>query len=72
MRICPKCGETSEFDDAEYCIYCGTYLINHCTNQYCDMNNGQQIELNPQARYCELCGHTSSFFEEGLLSDIFE
>ena len=67
MRTCPKCGKQSEFEDSEYCIYCGTYLINHCTNPYCNMNNGQELELNPKARYCDLCGHPSTFLEEGLL-----
>lgn len=33
------------------------------------MNNGQELELNPQARYCDLCGYPSTFLEEGLLEN---
>lgn len=72
MRICPKCGNESEFDDSEYCIYCGTYLINHCSNPYCNYNNGQQLELNPKALYCDMCGSPSTFLKDGLLSSDFE
>ena len=69
MRTCPKCHQPADQEDSLYCFYCGTYLLNHCTNKFCDLNNGCEIEITPEARYCDLCGSPSTFNEAGFFSN---
>lgn len=60
---CPICGneEVGESEYEEYCIICGTYLINKCTSMNCE-------RIVPgNARYCPYCGAITTFFSNKLL-----
>nr|MBO2495052.1 hypothetical protein [Clostridia bacterium] len=60
---CPICGneEVGESEYEEYCIICGTYLINKCTSMNCE-------RIVPgNARYCPYCGSQTTFFRDELL-----
>lgn len=60
---CPVCDneEVGESIEEEYCIICGTYLINECTNVNCK-------KVAPgNARYCPYCGNITTFFANKLL-----
>lgn len=51
---CPRCGDTSFTDTANYCRICGMSLRNACI--------GPQHHPNlPDARYCETCGQPTSW-----------
>jgi Zn-dependent peptidase ImmA (M78 family) len=75
--ICPVCGneEIGEDPDEQYCIICGTYLVNKCTHDYDEFNNFTGEIIKPacgkivpgNARYCPYCGSETTFFRNGLL-----
>lgn len=47
---CPRCGDATFRESANYCRVCGMSLRNHC--------EGPERHPNrPDARYCEVCGH---------------
>lgn len=60
---CPICGneEVGKTEFEEFCIICGTYLINKCTSLAC----GEIVPGN--ARYCPYCGAETTFFRDKLL-----
>ena len=62
---CPQCGNTHYEDEDHYCRNCGLYLINCCTNDFCDVT---YID-DGCARYCYRCGSQSTFLANGILSD---
>lgn len=74
-KICPKCGNEQMFDDGTNCRICGTYLINRCSNVYgYEDGNGEWIDACGKiaagnARYCEYCGCTTTFYDQNLLKD---
>lgn len=56
---CPFCGNAKFSEDAKYCMRCGFYLYNTCTN----LENDPREHSNwcgrpnvPDALYCEYCG----------------
>ena len=61
--ICPHCLKAQNPKSNDTCRYCGKTLINKCSNSSCSK------KLVPNSRYCHRCGHTSSFFSNGLLPD---
>lgn len=64
--ICPKCRNEEYGDDAKYCRICGQMLFNECRGG--DYNGGAYEHRNPgNARFCELCGAETRFFQDGLL-----
>ncbi|MDI3311931.1 MAG: ImmA/IrrE family metallo-endopeptidase [Thermoanaerobacterium sp.] len=75
--ICPVCGneEIGEDPDEQYCIICGTYLVNKCTHDYDEINNFTGEIIKPacgkivpgNARYCPYCGSETTFFKDGIL-----
>lgn len=69
MRVCPNCHSDDNSDDVQFCRLCGAYLLNHCTGEYCICNNGQEAELQPDARYCDECGCSSTFNDSGYFDN---
>lgn len=63
---CPNCGFENHIDEAEYCQECGTFLTNFCSNDMCDMNNGESAPLPDNAKFCPHCGSESTFKENGF------
>lgn len=74
---CPTCEneQIGENEEEEYCIICGTYLVNRCTHtedEYDDFN-GELIKpacgmiVPGNARYCPYCGSETTFFRDKLL-----
>lgn len=62
---CPNCCFSDHIEDAVYCQECGAYLINNCSNDMCDFNNGGAIHLPDDAKYCPICGSESTFKSSG-------
>ncbi|WEG14113.1 ImmA/IrrE family metallo-endopeptidase [Pullulanibacillus sp. KACC 23026] len=75
---CPKCK--NEEVTGEYCKICGTFVVNKCTgfppdkiNQpftgkwHQDLDNSCGTVLSGDARFCDRCGSTSTFYEQALL-----
>jgi len=49
-RLCPRCGYfTHESDGVEFCIYCGTQLIDECPKCH-------EPIYYPNAKFCPVCG----------------
>jgi Zn-dependent peptidase ImmA (M78 family)/RNA polymerase subunit RPABC4/transcription elongation factor Spt4 len=77
--ICPRC-ENEEIS-GEYCQICGIFLFNFCSGYPVEQLNepftGKWHEnekscgavLSGDARFCNKCGSTSTFLEQGLLID---
>lgn len=75
--ICPVCGnkEIGEDPDEQYCIICGTYLVNKCTHDYDEINNFTGEIIKPacgkiapgNARFCPYCGSPTTFNKNNLL-----
>lgn len=73
--ICPRCGNEQIGDSPEeqFCMICGTYLVNKCTNFEGKYVRGQEIEppcgniVPGNARFCPSCGAETTFFTDGLL-----
>jgi hypothetical protein len=63
---CPNCGFEEHIDEAEYCQECGTFLINFCSSDMCDMNNGESVHIPENAKFCPFCGSESTFKEKGF------
>lgn len=63
---CPNCGFEDHADQALFCQECGEYLINNCTNEFCDLNNGESIPLESDVKFCPYCGAESTFKENGF------
>lgn len=76
-KKCPVCE--NEIIVGDYCQICGTYLVNRCTgfrdepfNRYqgpwhIDFEDSCGQYLSGEARFCHVCGSTSTFYESGLL-----
>ncbi|MBS4203694.1 ImmA/IrrE family metallo-endopeptidase [Lederbergia citrea] len=80
VKKCPNCNNNVEKPDFKYCIYCGTYLINKCTGfnisdddynkltiKWHEHDGGCGEILDYNARFCPMCGSTSTFYDNGLL-----
>lgn len=66
LTICPRCENEETDIEGDYCQICGAPLINRCTTPGC---SDYSSLLATNARYCPMCGETSSFFDSGLLKD---
>lgn len=66
---CLVCNFDNHVEEAEYCQNCGASLINFCSNDFCDLNNGDNSPLNSQAHYCPYCGSPSLFKESGYFDE---
>lgn len=68
---CIVCGHIEDiYTDAKYCVNCGAEVINYCTNDYCELNNGQnKSQFAPYCKACPECGSDTRFSELGYYSD---
>lgn len=65
---CPKCLNEDNELDAEYCIMCGTSLINLCDGDSTGYRDDYSYHSNPaNARFCRICGRPTAFFHLGIL-----
>lgn len=67
---CPRC-ENEEVEYGVYCKICGIEVVNKCANR--DYHNGEIVwecgqPADGDARYCTSCGHTTTYYEDGLLT----
>ena len=64
---CPHCKNEEIDDDAIYCKICGNIVVNVCTNRDC-VNSSYPLMGN--ARYCPICGSTTTYLDKGYISEI--
>ena len=71
---CPKCGNEEIDSAAEYCKICGAYIIQKCLGEdgeYGNINfkriSGCECVPDGNARYCILCGSSTSLYYQSLL-----
>lgn len=72
---CPVCenNQIGENEEEQYCIICGTYLVNKCTreDEYDAFGNFIRAgcgRIAPgNARFCPYCGAPTTFYENNLL-----
>ncbi len=60
---CPRCSNEETEIEGSFCHICGLGLVNKCTNNYCDI-----LVIPSNARYCPVCGETSSFYDDEILN----
>ena len=65
LIICPVCGELNHSKSANYCLICGSSLVNFCSS-------GDAHNNHPEADYCALCGHETIFHRQNLTRVIHE
>ena len=65
--VCPRCGNPECLESDVFCFNCRSYLKNHCTNDLCVMNNGEQTELLDEMCYCPQCGEETLFMQQGYI-----
>ncbi|ADZ84494.1 hypothetical protein [Cellulosilyticum lentocellum] len=63
---CPNCGFEKHIEHAEFCQECGTFMINFCSNPVCNMNNGEELPLSNDMKFCPDCGQPSTFKANGF------
>lgn len=63
LKECPVCHNEDTNIDGNYCQICGSYIINKCPIQNCD--NYDVLPSN--ARYCPICGESSTFYNANIL-----
>jgi RNA polymerase subunit RPABC4/transcription elongation factor Spt4 len=65
-KVCPRCkNEQTTFGD--YCIICGSNLVNRCTGYDRDRDDYCRTLLPGNARYCFICGDESTFLQNQIL-----
>ena len=66
---CMNCGHDEKWPDSYYCSQCGAILQNFCTNPNCELcrEDGEDVELPADAKYCPVCGEPTLFFQKGYL-----
>lgn len=62
VKVCPYCGNKKFSKKSTACIACGHSRLNLCFGK-----EGQRHANVGNARYCEICGEKTQFFEDGLL-----
>lgn len=67
ILTCPVCRNNEMSGDARHCRICGTPLHNECNSEKKHYNCYHINEAN--ARYCEMCGHRTLFYDRGFLTD---
>lgn len=63
LKECPVCHNEATNIEGDFCQICGTNLVNKCIYDGCSYTDF----LPSNARYCPMCGYTSSFLNNGLL-----
>lgn len=62
VKVCPYCGNKKFSKKSSACIACGHSRMNLCLSK-----EGCHHANVGNARYCEICGEKTQFFEDGLL-----
>lgn len=66
--VCIKCNQPAFADDSSFCTNCSYELnSNYCTNDECKRTTNDLSPLPEDCCYCDLCGHKTAYFEEGLI-----
>lgn len=63
VKECPICKNEETNIEGDFCQICGSYIINRCQNEDCP--NAEVLPSN--ARFCPICGYSSTFFNSGFL-----
>ena len=77
VLVCPKCHNEQPYSEGEYCIICGSVLVNRCANT--DMHDddgswytspacGNNVALPGNARYCPYCGNETTYLQNKFLA----
>lgn len=67
---CPICNNTELAADGDFCMICGTEIVNRCltaSDIFSDECSHDE-KLPGNARYCPHCGGITSFYKEGYIS----
>lgn len=73
VTICPRCENEVMSDAAKHCKICGLSLYNYCKGKwiedynYEDQGYLEQHKNVSDARFCETCGESTTFFKENIL-----
>ena len=63
LKECPICHNEETNIEGQYCQICGVQLVNYCSNDNCS-----HCEVLPSnARYCPVCGASSTFYTFNIL-----
>lgn len=65
LKECPRCKNEETNIEGDYCQICGKPIINRCSDNYCTYDKA----LPTNARYCPICGNSSTFFNAGYLKE---
>lgn len=68
LIVCPNCGNQETNILGEYCQICGCHLVNRCNDLNCQCN----YPLLINARYCPICGGSTSFYNQYFLKDWYD
>lgn len=68
LKQCPNCNNEETAIEGDYCQICGNGLVNRCINDDCPSCQHNDI-LPSNARYCPICGNSSSFYNKNMLPD---
>lgn len=65
LKICPRCNNEETAIKGNSCQICGLHLTNYCSANGCENSYGTPLPSN--ARYCPVCGATTTFYDSGIL-----
>ena len=64
LKECTRCKNEETAVNGEFCQICGLLIVNKCSNYAC--SNKEVLPSN--ARYCPICGETSTFYNFKILN----
>ncbi len=64
LKECTRCKNEETAGNGEFCKICGLLIANRCSNYDCSNNE----VLPSNARYCPICGETSTFYNSKILN----
>lgn len=65
VKECPRCQNTGMKDEDINCPVCGLPLVNTCLGS-------ERHENPPDARFCEICGKPTVYYEEEQILASYE
>ena len=74
--ICPRCSNEDTRTPGDFCLICGSNLINKCLGRWKEDNQygpyfeekGCGAPASGNARFCHLCGAETTFYHQKLLA----